>query len=113
MVVRGPLALHRAGQIAEAERHYRAILQKTPDDVDASYLLGAARMQGGDAREAAALFERAATLRPDAAQFHIDHGKALVAINQLHAAIASLRRALELAPGLADTEFTQIGRAHV
>lgn len=96
------LAIHRAGRLQDAERLYRAIVARAPDDFEALHLLGITRLQQGDARDGAAHIGRAAVLRPHIAALHIDLGKALSNAEDLPGAIVSFRRALALSPDLAE-----------
>ena len=58
---------HRAGRLADAERGYRAILQRAPHHADSLNLLGVIALQTGNLESALALLQRAVALRPDAA----------------------------------------------
>ena len=57
---------HRAGRLVEAERGYRAILNRQPAHADSLNLLGVIALQTGNADAALALVQRAVALRPDA-----------------------------------------------
>lgn len=95
------IALHRAGQLDDAERGYRDILLRSPDDHDALHLLGVLRHQKNDPAEAAALIARAIALNPGAPAFHYDLGIAEAARGRSDQAIAAFRRELELYPDYA------------
>jgi protein O-GlcNAc transferase len=92
------LAHQHAGQFAEAEREYHAVLQQRDDVPDAWNLLGVVVVQQGRAAEAVELLQRAITLRPNDASFHVNHGIALQQTGQPQAAIASYQRAIHLDP---------------
>jgi uncharacterized protein HemY len=50
---------HRSGNLAAAERQYRAILRSQPDNPDLLYLLGMLSMDTERAANAAGFFDRA------------------------------------------------------
>ena len=57
--IEAAFALHQAGNIAEAERSYRALLESEPDNLNCLQLLGILVGQKGSPTEAVALLERA------------------------------------------------------
>ncbi|HYF07666.1 MAG TPA: tetratricopeptide repeat protein [Acetobacteraceae bacterium] len=57
-------ALHGAGRLPDAARRYEEVLKQRRDDATALALLGALRLQQGDALAASKLLRRAADLRP-------------------------------------------------
>ena len=59
------VALHRAGQLAEAERHYRDVLKRAPAQAEAHSRLGGLLMAQGRTQEAIAHLERALSHKPD------------------------------------------------
>ena len=58
------------GKLAEAEAIYQEILAVSPDDPDATHLLGLIRSEQDINDEAISLIEKAIALRPEAAPFH-------------------------------------------
>jgi len=82
-----------ARDMAEAEPYMRARL------LDQA---GLARLDGGNARAAAATISAALDLDPDNAELLIDRAEALAAANAYWEAIDDLNRAIDLAPGRAD-----------
>ena len=90
------LAAHRAGQFAEAERSYRAILAQNPHHFDALHLLGALRAQQRDFAESAKLIERALALRPGVALAHHNLGHALTRLGRAAAAVEEYRKAVAI-----------------
>src|SRR5258708_3327712 len=90
------VALHKAGRLDEAERVYRAVLAREPGNADALHLMGLLVTQRGDPASGVELIRRAIAIRPDAAAFHNNLGKALSDSVQQDAALASHRRAVEL-----------------
>jgi predicted O-linked N-acetylglucosamine transferase (SPINDLY family) len=92
------LGFHHRGQLAEAERCYRAMLAQIPDQPDALQLLGVLEAQRGNHGAAAALLRRAVVANPADAFAHFNLGKALSDLGQLDEALASYARALALSP---------------
>ena len=76
-VIHTAVAHHNAGRLAEAERIYRAILDQSPDDLNALNLLGVLARQTGRAAEAASLLGKAATQPAATADIHYNLGTAL------------------------------------
>jgi tetratricopeptide (TPR) repeat protein len=92
------LALHRAGQLADAEAIYNRILAAEPAHFDSLHLLGVIFMQRGD--PAAAVRQIAAALQ--VAPHHIlalnNRGNALQQMQQFGDALESYDRALSVQP---------------
>ena len=63
------LELYQAGQVAEAARKLRMLLQKRPDQPNALHLLGVIEHAGGRDEAALALLERAVAARSHDASF--------------------------------------------
>jgi tetratricopeptide (TPR) repeat protein len=95
-------ALHFQGRLTEAETHYRSVLQRQPDTVEALRGLGALAYQRGRADEAADLFARGVTIRPEAADFHANLAEVLRILKRSDRAGEHVRRALALDPALPD-----------
>jgi predicted O-linked N-acetylglucosamine transferase (SPINDLY family) len=92
------LALHRQGQLSEAEKLYRAIVEHDPDHFDAYSLLGVIASQRKDYAAAALLFNRAVTLNPRSALAHASAGNALAELQRHGEAVESFERSLALEP---------------
>ena len=92
------LALHQAGQVAEARRAYEAVLARDPRHFDALHLLGVACVQSGEAERGAALIARAIAVSPDVAAAYVNLAMALNALGRFEAAVQSCERALALDP---------------
>jgi predicted O-linked N-acetylglucosamine transferase (SPINDLY family) len=89
---------HRAGQLAQAEQLYRAILQAEPAQVDALHLLGLIAYQVGQPEAALAYIGQALRLKPDFAEAHNNLGNVLKDQGRLDEAEASYQQALILKP---------------
>jgi tetratricopeptide (TPR) repeat protein len=88
----------QSGQLGEAARIYRAVLERDPNDADALHLFGALYHQGGHSAQAVDLIRRALAIRPNAAAFHANLAEAYRAMGQNERAIDSCRSALRLQP---------------
>lgn len=93
--------LHQSGQLDEAERRYRRHLREHREDAEALYLLGALRLQKGDAGEGLAYLRRAVALMPSAPHFLETLASASEMLGGFEAALAHARHALavRIAPG--------------
>jgi predicted O-linked N-acetylglucosamine transferase (SPINDLY family) len=98
---RQAVAHHQAGQLRQAEKLYRAIIQAQPGNFAAMHLLGALLHQYGKSDAAVSLLERAIRLKPDDPEMHSNLGAALIELKRHEDALASLDRAVALAPALA------------
>jgi tetratricopeptide (TPR) repeat protein len=94
-------ARHKTGDLDEAERLYRRILEADPDHFDALHLCGVLMQQRGKPAEALRLIGAAlaanAGARPAPAALY-NRGNALVALDRLDEALASFDEALALKP---------------
>ena len=99
------LALHKAGNLAQADLLYEKILRLDPQHADALHLSGVAAHQRGEHQRAVEQIRRAVALRPNDSTFHCNLGSALQAIGDLDQACAHLTRALELDPQSAEIHF--------
>ena len=89
---------HRAGRLAEAERHYRQILAVTPRHADSLHLLGVAALQLGRFDLAVDLIGKALAVKPDDPEAHSNLGNALICCSKVDEAVGSYRKALDLRP---------------
>ena len=87
------VALHRQGDIAAAEAVYRRILDTEPDNPEALHLLGVIALQQGDAARAEQFIAKAVLRAPERGEFQRNLGLALMSLDRLDEAAASLRRA--------------------
>ncbi|MBI3840084.1 MAG: tetratricopeptide repeat protein [Planctomycetia bacterium] len=104
------LALHRAGQLPQAEAAYRQILAQNPGHADACHLLGALCLQSGRAAEAVELITRAIAINPGNADYYNHLGAAYGALAEHDQAVSILRRAVQIAPH-SDSAHYNLGTA--
>lgn len=97
---------HQAGQLAEAERIYRQVLQADPRQPDALHLLGLIAHQVGQHEPALRHIEEAIALVPAQPIFHVSLSNVCQSLGQLDRAIASCREAIRLQPNLADAHLS-------
>ncbi|MGO9851018.1 MAG: tetratricopeptide repeat protein [Steroidobacteraceae bacterium] len=96
------MALHRAGQLAQAERIYAEVLRQDPGDWRAHLSLGGALLALRRQGEALAEFDAALALQPDCVEAHHGRGMTLLQLMRSEAALASFERALALEPQSAE-----------
>jgi SAM-dependent methyltransferase/Tfp pilus assembly protein PilF len=92
---------HRAGQLVEAERAYRKILDADPGNADSLHLLGIIAHQRGKHAQAAELIRRAVAVKPFA-PFHYNLGLALFALGLAAEAATQFEQAIALNPNYAE-----------
>lgn len=102
-------ALHRQGDLAEAERLYLALLQAAPEQFDALHLLGVLHAQTGRLPRAAELLAAAIRVKPDAAAAQFNLGSTLRRMGRAVEALACFDQAIALDARYADAHF---GRAN-
>ncbi|MBI5137483.1 MAG: tetratricopeptide repeat protein [Nitrospirae bacterium] len=90
--------LHRAGRLKDAERLYRHVLSRQPNQPDALHFLGMALLQQGKAAEAAKALHAAARARPERADTRAFLATALQQAGRLEEAIATMEQAVAMAP---------------
>lgn len=109
---------HRAGRVADALEIYRRVLAAAPDHVDALHLLGILLTHAGQGDEGVALLQRAAELRPDAAELQLNLARGMRLIGHHSAALGALHRAVQIEPGNAaaqealSTQLCMLDRLH-
>jgi predicted TPR repeat methyltransferase len=102
-------AAHAAGDLAVAERLYRAALAADPGDFRSQHNLGVVREALGDAAGAEEGYARAIALNPAAAWSHYNLARLRHLAGRLEEAEAGYRHALGLEPDLAEAHFN-LGR---
>ena len=88
------VAAHRAGDLIEAERLYRAVLAAAADHGEALHLLGVVMAQRGNFPEADRLMARAIAIMPDLAEVYAHRARVLCQLRRLDEALALCARAL-------------------
>ena len=76
------IARHREGNLQEAERHYRTILQIQPDHPEANHNLGLIAVSANAAEAALSLFRTALEINPEVEQFWLSYIDALIRLGQ-------------------------------
>ena len=95
---------HRKGDLQQAERHYRALLNESPE-VDDAVNLGAIWRQQGRLREAAELYRSWLPQFPNALQLHLNAANCLQDLNEHAACVALMRGYLQQHPGAEGIEL--------
>jgi tetratricopeptide (TPR) repeat protein len=91
-------AAHRRGDLEEAERLYRQVLEAAPASFAARHMLGVLRAQSGDTSEALELIGAALALKPDAPEALFNYGNVLKGAGRLDEALAAYDRAVSVRP---------------
>jgi tetratricopeptide (TPR) repeat protein len=92
------LKWHEAGKLAQAEQAYRQVLRESPDQAEATHLLGVIALQVGKHGVGIPLIEKAVALEPDNAIFRANLGSALGATGRFEEAAAHLSAAVARDP---------------
>ena len=77
------IAAHRAGQMAEAEKLYRAVLEIDPAHADACALLGVVVGARGDFAEAIKWVDKAVAIDPQSGLLYFHQGNVLMAAQKM------------------------------
>lgn len=93
---RAAVAHHRAGALAEAERHYRHILTLVPGHADSLLNLGLIALQAGNAAAAVDLIGRAIAVDDRVAEYHYNIALAYHALKRTDQVAAHLERTIAL-----------------
>jgi len=86
------VAAHNAGNLQEAERLYRAILQTQPKHPDANHNLGLITVSMNQSGAALPLFKSAIDVNPNIEQFWLSYIEALIAERQFEDAKRALKK---------------------
>jgi len=95
------LAVHRLGDLVNAQKKYRAILRRAPRNFDVNYLLGLIFLQSGQFEDADRQFSRAIKINPNSSKAFNDRGNALLELNRPKEALVNYDKAIAL-----DANFT-------
>ena len=96
------IEFHRSGNLAEAQRRYRAILKSEPRNFDCLYRLGILMAQASKFDQAVKWFKKALEVQPDFAEGHFNLGTLYGELGDFALAAASLERAIALDPDYAE-----------
>jgi len=99
------VALHQAGQLDKAEKHYRKLLAILPTNTALLSNLGTIAIQNGDLNAAVQLFTRSLLINPNQANTLYNCGIALKDHKKLDDALVSFDRAIALVPDYIDAYF--------
>ncbi len=102
-------ALHKSGQIPQAQALYEDILKKQPRHAEALYRLGVIAYQMNDHAKAAQFFSKAVKAAPEVSAFHSNLGFALQGQERFREAVDSFSRAVKLAPEVARSYVNRSG----
>jgi Tfp pilus assembly protein PilF len=94
-------ALHQRGKLADAERAYRAVLKRQPNNFDALQQLGLIAILTQRIEPGVELLKKAIRLNGKVASVHNNLGNALLGLKRLEEAVASYDRAIALKPDYA------------
>lgn len=87
--------------VPEASDRFSEVIRQNPNNAEAYYQRGLARLNRGDAKEALADFDQAVKLDPKSAEAYDGRGQAYSAAGDPVAASKDFDKAIELKPGLA------------
>ena len=96
------LALQKMGDHKSAEKAFKVMLEKAPNDPDALHLLGLSLHAQGRLEEAAEKIASAITLLPGQAMFHTHAGVVAVALGDLASGTKHYQTAIECDPEYVD-----------
>ena len=105
------LYYHRQGDLEQAEKDYREILDAAPMNANALHLLGVLSNQKQDNSAAIDLITRAIQILPNQPIYYNNLGNAYRDSGRCERAIACYQKALQLEPGLVET-YINMGIAY-
>ena len=100
-------ALHRQGNLADAERCYMEVLQWQPNHFDALHLLGVIACQTRRTERGVDLIKRAIGHNPNVAEAHNNLGNVLRDLKRPKEALASYDKAIALKPDFAAAHYNR------
>lgn len=92
-------SLHRAGNLDQAEAHYKSVIKTSPQNAKALALFGMLLKQKEQWTEAYRMLKKSLRLNPREAEAHNGLGMVQRHMGKYHDAIASFKKASELDPG--------------
>ena len=109
------ISAHEEGNLQEAEKLYRAILNNQPSHADANHNLGVLAVRVGKLQEALALLKIALETNPKEGQFWLSYIDTLIKLGQLDNAREELQRGrgLGLKGDKVDQLETQLSRTAI
>jgi protein O-GlcNAc transferase len=105
------LDYHQQGDLEQAEKCYRAILEVAPVNAEALHLLGVLSIQKQDSPAAIDLISRAIQIFPDQPIYHNNLGNAYRDSGCCEQAVACYQKALQIRPDLVET-YVNMGVAY-
>jgi tetratricopeptide (TPR) repeat protein len=100
------------GDLASAKPLIDAAIEVSPDDLEASYLLGLLLLQEGDAEQAVEHLQKVAQQEPENASYLCNLGVAMLRARRADEAVAYLKQALELRPDYVQARYS-LGSAYI
>src|SRR5438105_5690052 len=101
------MALHRGGQLAQAEELYRSLLARKADHFEALHFLGLIEAQRGRYDAAEALMRRSLEINAHTAEAFANYARVLNALKRSPEALAACDKALALNPRSLETLVSQ------
>jgi protein O-GlcNAc transferase len=102
---------HQQGDLEQAEKNYRAVLDAAPLNADALHLLGVLSNQKQNHTAAIGLIRRAIQILPNQPIYHTNLGNAYRDSGDCEQAIASYQKALQIKPDFVET-YINMGVAY-
>ena len=103
------LALQKAGEVEKAQRLYKQVLKKAPNNPDANHLLGVCYRQLGHPKRALQYIQKAISLANDRAPFYANLARAMSDIpnSDTESVLALTQQALNMDPTLIEAQNLQ------
>lgn len=107
LLMQRALGAYQRGDLGEAERLCRSLLDARADHFEALYLLAIVAGRSGRTQAALDLLEKAAAANPASADAHYNRGVALGELGRHAEALPCYERAIALRPDFADAHFNR------